>query len=150
MAEKLAEMNSHLDELVQANQRSDCRQKSQGGTTISNWSRSIRSCNDSPCDPLTGLWNRRKYNESIVPEWLRCLTHRKPVSLLFIDVDYFKNYNDLYGHVAGDECLIKIGETIKASLTRPSDMAVRYGGEEFVVLLTETGKKMPRKSLNCC
>ena len=64
---------------------------------------------------------------------------------MFLDVDYFKNYNDLYGHVAGDECLIKIGETIKASLTRPSDMAVRYGGEEFVVILSENGKKDAQK-----
>ncbi len=146
MAEKLAEMNSHLDELVL--QRTE--DLTVANHKVEQQNLELEQINQelqrlSLHDPLTGLWNRRKYNESIVPEWLRCLTHQKPVSLLFLDVDYFKNYNDLYGHVAGDECLIKIGETIKASLTRPSDMAVRYGGEEFVVLLAETGKKDAQK-----
>jgi len=63
------------------------------------------------------------------------------MALLFIDVDYFKNYNDQYGHMAGDECLIKISETLKTSLSRSTDMAVRYGGEEFIVLLSETMKE---------
>ena len=142
MGEKLAEMNSHLDDLVF--QRT--KDLTESNKTVEQQNLELAQINQelqqlSLNDPLTGLWNRRKYKETVGLEWQRCLNHQKPISLLFIDVDYFKNYNDLYGHVAGDECLIKIAETLKSSLTRPSDMAVRYGGEEFVVLLSETGKE---------
>jgi diguanylate cyclase (GGDEF)-like protein len=142
MGEKLAEMNTHLDELV-AQRTTDLTVSNQ---KVEQQNLELEQINQelqrlSLNDPLTGLWNRRKYKETVGLEWQRCLNHQKPVSLLFIDVDYFKNYNDLYGHVAGDECLIKIGETLKASLSRSSDMAVRYGGEEFLVLLPETRKE---------
>ncbi|PKM59909.1 MAG: diguanylate cyclase [Firmicutes bacterium HGW-Firmicutes-4] len=142
MGEKLAEMNTHLDELV-AQRTTDLTVSNQ---KVEQQNLELEQINQelqrlSLNDPLTGLRNRRKYKETVGLEWQRCLNHHKPVSLLFIDVDYFKNYNDLYGHVAGDECLIKIGETLKASLSRSSDMAVRYGGEEFLVLLPETGKE---------
>lgn len=142
MGEQLAEMNSHLDELVL--QRT--KDLTESNNKVAQQNLELEQINQelqrlSLNDPLTGLWNRRKYKETVSLEWQRCLNHQKPISLLFIDVDYFKNYNDLYGHMAGDECLIKIAETLKSALTHSSDMAVRYGGEEFVVLLSETGKE---------
>lgn len=92
-------------------------------------------------DSLTGIWNRRKYDETVSLEWNRCLRHKAPVALILLDVDHFKNFNDAYGHMAGDECLVKIGETIQNSLSRSTDMVARYGGEEFAVLLSETRKE---------
>ncbi|WKY43048.1 diguanylate cyclase [Eubacteriaceae bacterium ES2] len=97
-------------------------------------------------DPLTGLWNRRKYDEVMAIEWKRCLRYNHPISVIFIDIDYFKNYNDAYGHLAGDDCLVQIADILKSSLSRSTDMAVRYGGEEFVILLPETNKNEALKT----
>ena len=142
MSEQLAEMNDHLDELVA--QRT--RELTASNDRIEQQNYELELINHelqrlSLRDPLTELWNRRKYDETIVMEWNRCLRQHHPISLLFIDVDYFKNYNDLYGHVAGDATLIKIGNTLRTALSRPTDMVVRYGGEEFIVLLAETDKE---------
>lgn len=142
MSDKLTDMNDHLDELVLKRTKeltASNKKVEQQNLELEQINQELQRL--SQHDPLTGLWNRRKYKETVGLEWQRCLNHHKPVSLLFIDVDYFKNYNDLYGHVSGDECLIKISATLKASITRSSDMPVRYGGEEFVVLLSETGKE---------
>ncbi len=92
-------------------------------------------------DPLTKLWNRRKYDESIHLEWNRCLRHQRPLALILMDIDNFKEYNDHYGHLAGDDCLTLIGQAIGSLLSRSTDMAARYGGEEFVVVLSETEKE---------
>ena len=92
-------------------------------------------------DPLTGVWNRRKYDQILMMEWSRCMRNKRPLALVVLDLDNFKEYNDTYGHMAGDECLIKIGELLKSSILRPSDLVARYGGEEFVVLLPNTGQK---------
>jgi len=97
-------------------------------------------------DPLTGLWNRRKYDEVLAIEWKRCLRYSHPISVIFIDIDYFKNFNDTYGHLAGDDCLVQIADILKNSLSRSTDMAVRYGGEEFVILLPETNKNEALKT----
>lgn len=142
MGEKLAEMNDHLDELVA--QRT--RELTASNDKVEQQNFELELINHelqrlSLRDPLTELWNRRKYDETINLEWQRCLRQQKPISLLFIDVDYFKNYNDLYGHVAGDGTLIQIGDTLRTALSRPTDMVVRYGGEEFIVLLSETDKE---------
>jgi diguanylate cyclase (GGDEF)-like protein len=99
-------------------------------------------------DPLTGVWNRRKYDEAVELEWHRCLRHQRSIALLLLDIDYFKLLNDTYGHITGDESLVKIGGIIKESLTRSTDIAARYGGEEFVVLLTDTGKEEAKKIAN--
>ncbi|WP_303866424.1 diguanylate cyclase [Acetobacterium wieringae] len=142
MGEKLAEMNDHLDELVA--QRT--RELTASNDRIEQQNYELELINHelqrlSLRDPLTELWNRRKYDETIVMEWNRCLRQKRPISLLFIDVDYFKDYNDLYGHMAGDTALIKIGNTLRTALSRPTDMVVRYGGEEFIVLLAEADKE---------
>ncbi|WP_186843658.1 diguanylate cyclase [Acetobacterium tundrae] len=142
MGEKLTAMNDHLDDLV--SQRT--RELTASNEKVEQQNFELELINHelqklSLRDPLTELWNRRKYDEAIQLEWLRCLKQQNPIALLFIDVDYFKNYNDQYGHIAGDECLMKIGETLRTSLSRPTDMVVRYGGEEFIVLLSETPKE---------
>lgn len=89
-------------------------------------------------DGLTGIDNRRLFDQCIERDWSGALRNQRPFSLLLLDVDYFKRYNDCYGHVQGDQCLITIAETLRACIHRPTDMVARYGGEEFAVLLPDT------------
>ncbi len=89
-------------------------------------------------DSLTNIPNRRRFNETLDVEWRRCLRAKLPLSLLMIDVDHFKAYNDRFGHGAGDVCLATIAGTLATELVRPADMVARYGGEEFAVILPET------------
>jgi diguanylate cyclase (GGDEF)-like protein/PAS domain S-box-containing protein len=89
-------------------------------------------------DGLTGVANRRLLDETLTREWLRAIRDGSPISLLLIDVDYFKLFNDLYGHVAGDKCLQSVAAAIQNVLRRPQDLLARYGGEEFVVVLPNT------------
>jgi diguanylate cyclase (GGDEF)-like protein/PAS domain S-box-containing protein len=89
-------------------------------------------------DGLTGIANRRHLDNTLDLEWRRAMRSAKPLSLIIIDVDYFKNYNDVYGHLAGDSCLQKIAHTIRDSLRRAGNFVARYGGEEFVVILPDT------------
>ncbi len=97
--------------------------------------------NISMKDGLTGIANRRRLDEYLLHEWRRSQRLGRFLSLLMLDIDHFKLYNDNYGHSAGDECLKKIANTIEGSLTRPGDLAARYGGEEFACILPETDLK---------
>ena len=90
-------------------------------------------------DGLTKLANRRHFDEVLGREWLRCQRDGSALSLLFLDVDFFKPFNDHYGHQAGDHCLEKIAEVLRHYTRRPGDLAARYGGEEFVILYPQTG-----------
>jgi diguanylate cyclase (GGDEF)-like protein len=92
----------------------------------------------SAVDGLTGIANRRSFDEALQREWRRAARKGSPVSLLIADVDYFKDFNDGYGHQRGDDCLKKVAHVIAGRLRRPTDLAARYGGEEFVVVLPET------------
>jgi diguanylate cyclase (GGDEF)-like protein/PAS domain S-box-containing protein len=92
----------------------------------------------STTDALTELANRRLLMQRLEDEWRRALRSKEPMSLLLIDVDHFKLYNDLYGHPAGDACLQAVAGVLRSCAARPSDLAARYGGEEFVMLLPET------------
>jgi diguanylate cyclase (GGDEF)-like protein/PAS domain S-box-containing protein len=89
-------------------------------------------------DGLTGISNRRHFDNTLDAEWRRAMRSSTPVSLIMIAIDYFKNYNDFYGHLAGDSCLQKIAHMIRDSLRRAGNIAARYGGEEFAVILPDT------------
>lgn len=92
----------------------------------------------STTDALTGIANRRAFDAFLAREMRRCVRMKKPLSLLMLDIDYFKLFNDKYGHQAGDDCLIKVARQIEQSALRGGDMAARYGGEEFMLVLGET------------
>ncbi len=92
----------------------------------------------SAMDGLTGLANRRHFDAMLRSEWERGERCRHPVSLLMCDVDFFKPYNDNYGHLRGDECLRRISSALQFAIRRPCELAARYGGEEFALLLPET------------
>jgi diguanylate cyclase (GGDEF)-like protein len=89
-------------------------------------------------DSLTGLFNRRRFDENLTRELQRRLRAYSPLSLILVDADYFKAYNDIYGHVPGDDCLRGIAQVISTIVKRPSDTAARYGGEEFACILPDT------------
>jgi two-component system chemotaxis family response regulator WspR len=89
-------------------------------------------------DGLTGIANRRRFDEVLALEWQRGARDKKPLSLLMCDVDCFKLYNDSFGHLAGDLCLKKTAAILTEHLKRPADVAARYGGEEFAIILPDT------------
>ena len=115
---KLEEVNSGLEQKV--------RERTEQLELLSN------------LDGMTGIANRRKMDEYLNHEWELAFRNRQPLSLIILDIDFFKNYNDTYGHPAGDECLKKIVRTISRSLKRSTDFVARYGGEEFVLILSNT------------
>lgn len=92
-------------------------------------------------DGLTGIPNRRHFDEHFAAEWQRARRAETSMSLILMDIDQFKLYNDTYGHQSGDTCLTLVGEALSKSTNRPGDMVARYGGEEFVAVLPDTGKE---------
>ena len=96
-------------------------------------------------DPLTGLANRRHFNQVLSIERRRSTRNLSPLSFIMFDLDHFKDYNDELGHLAGDECLVKVAQVLRTVAGRPGDLAVRYGGEEFGLLLEDTGLEAAAK-----
>ncbi len=92
-------------------------------------------------DPVTSLANHSAFQEFLRGEWRRALREASSLSVLMIDIDRFSEYNDLFGHQTGDECLAKVGRKIKQSVRRPGDLAARYGGEEFGVVMSHTDQQ---------
>lgn len=97
--------------------------------------------NLSYTDGLTGISNRRNFDSYIEMSWNNCLNSSKPLSLIMMDIDYFKLYNDNYGHIKGDDCLKTVAKELSKSAKRTLDLSARYGGEEFVIILPETHKE---------
>jgi diguanylate cyclase (GGDEF)-like protein len=104
-------------------------------------------------DGLTGVANRRQFDLTLIKEWYRLKRENLPLSLIICDIDYFKRYNDYYGHIEGDNCLKKVAEGISNGVKRTGDLVARYGGEEFVVVLPNTSldgaKKVAENIRNC-
>jgi diguanylate cyclase (GGDEF)-like protein len=92
----------------------------------------------SALDTLTQIANRRRFDAVLRQEWRRSARDESPLSLVFCDIDYFKRFNDTYGHQAGDECLVRVAQAMEETLNRPADLVARYGGEEFIALLVDT------------
>jgi len=86
-------------------------------------------------DALTGLKNRRVFDEQLEELWQQAIDHGRTIAILLVDVDHFKAYNDLYGHQAGDQALRRVAQTLQTFVSRPVDLVVRYGGEEFAAIL---------------
>jgi diguanylate cyclase (GGDEF)-like protein len=89
-------------------------------------------------DGLTGVANRRRGDNYLEEVWTRLRREKQPLSIVMLDVDHFKAFNDTYGHQAGDECLVAVAEAVYAQLMRPTDLVARYGGEEFIIILPNT------------
>lgn len=92
----------------------------------------------SSLDGLTGIANRRRFDQTLEREWKRAARNNQPLALIMCDIDYFKEYNDLYGHQSGDACLRQLAKLLETSMRRGGDLAARYGGEEFAILLPDT------------
>ena len=92
----------------------------------------------SNTDELTKIGNRRSFNSVFVTEWQRTIRNKKSIALMIIDIDFFKLYNDTYGHIEGDKCLTTVAQTLRACMKRPADSIWRYGGEEFAIILPDT------------
>ena len=89
-------------------------------------------------DSLTKLYNRRTFEERAMEHWRQAARSKESLAILLLDIDHFKLYNDCYGHIAGDDCIVKVAEAIQTTLSRPGDLCARYGGEEFIVMLPTT------------
>ena len=125
MASKVHQHNEQLEQLVK--QRTHALE-------LANQQLAALSTTDS----LTGIANRRRFDEVLQTELRRAARSHQAVALLMLDIDYFKNYNDHYGHLSGDDCLRQIGQVLQAQMRRASDLAARYGGEEFAVILFDS------------
>ena len=125
MASKVYQHNEHLEEQVAARTRE---------LELANRKLEALSATDS----LTGIANRRRFDEALTSELRRAVRSQKPLALLMLDVDFFKNYNDRYGHLAGDDCLRTVAQILRTSSRRATDLAARYGGEEFSIIVAES------------
>jgi diguanylate cyclase (GGDEF)-like protein/PAS domain S-box-containing protein len=101
-------------------------------------------------DGLTGVANRRMFDSVLEVEWANAKRNQQPLSLILLDIDYFKQYNDSYGHIQGDDCLKRVAKTLSSSATRSKDFIARFGGEEFVLVLPETDEKAAKKVAERC
>lgn len=101
-------------------------------------------------DGLTGVANRRMFDSVLASEWASAQRSRQPLSLILLDIDHFKQYNDHYGHIQGDDCLKRVGQALSQAASRPRDFVGRFGGEEFVLVLPETDAAAARHIAERC
>lgn len=135
LGNEIGDLSRHIDSLVAQ------VQKQQGQLQAQSLEMQRLSYNDG----LTGLANRRRFDQALTLNWALAQRNRSSVALIMCDVDYFKPYNDHYGHLQGDEALRKVGAAIRSAVTRQSDLAARYGGEEFAILLPDTDENGARE-----
>jgi diguanylate cyclase (GGDEF)-like protein len=110
-----------------------------GDVLDTQWSQKLRKANLlAASDGLTQISNRRGFDSHLEHQWNLMLREQLPISIILCDVDYFKLFNDFYGHLAGDDCLKSIAQALQSSLARPGDLVARYGGEEFAAILPQT------------
>ncbi len=147
--ELVARIRAHSKSFLTQLQRDDAFRKLrelQAQLEVSNEALQRLSC----LDGLTGIANRRRFDEFFGNEWMRAVRRETPLAVILVDIDYFKTYNDNYGHQRGDETLTQVATSLSTVLNRPADLVARYGGEEFVVVLPETtvtGAKLIAESL---
>ncbi|WP_455235333.1 GGDEF domain-containing response regulator, partial [Thiogranum longum] len=142
--ELLARIRAHAKSYLAQKERDEAfkslrnmqKQLENVNTELSRSNRELKRLSSS--DGLTGVANRRRFDEILAEEWQRAARTGMPLSLLFADIDFFKRYNDHYGHQAGDDCLKKVAEALQTTVHRPADLVSRYGGEEFVLILPDT------------
>ncbi|MBF0265665.1 MAG: GGDEF domain-containing protein [Gammaproteobacteria bacterium] len=101
----------------------------------------VRAISESLHDPLTGMWNRRYFDERLHEEWKRAIRSNFSISIIYLDIDYFKQYNDHYGHNLGDQCLKSVATCIKENILRSGEITARIGGEEFAIVLPSSDEK---------
>ncbi|KKO46448.1 hypothetical protein WG68_03750 [Arsukibacterium ikkense] len=101
-------------------------------------------------DPLTGIANRRKYDQVLQQLWRTAIRQHSNLAIIMLDIDHFKEYNDHYGHAAGDKILFQVASSLKQSLRRPNDFIGRYGGEEFVILLPDSDEAGSKQLIEHC
>lgn len=101
-------------------------------------------------DGLTGVANRRMFDSILEAEWINARRNNQPLSILMLDIDYFKQYNDHYGHIQGDDCLKRVAQVLSKAATRSRDFCARFGGEEFVIVLPETDEADAKKVAQRC
>jgi diguanylate cyclase (GGDEF)-like protein/PAS domain S-box-containing protein len=101
-------------------------------------------------DGLTGIANRRMFDKVFELEWVNAMRNHQPLSVIMLDIDYFKQYNDLYGHIQGDDSLKRVGQVLSGGATRSRDFLARFGGEEFVLVLPETDEESAKKVAERC
>ena len=142
--ELLARIRSHAKSYLAQKERDDAFK------SLSHMQEQLEKMNDelacsnrelqrlSSMDGLTGVANRRQFDETLAKEWQRGIRTQLPLSIIFADIDFFKRYNDHYGHQSGDDCLKKVAAALAATVHRPADLVSRYGGEEFVMILPDT------------
>ena len=153
MLDALAAQVTGAIHLVSTNQRLSeiVREVAEKSAALEKANAQLRDANDtlrrlSNSDGLTGIANRRRFDRGMRSEWRRAYRHHSELSLLLLDIDDFKAYNDGYGHLAGDDCLKRIAAALSTAITRPDALVARYGGEEFAVLLPRTDAA---KALRC-
>jgi diguanylate cyclase (GGDEF)-like protein len=128
------ELLARVKSALRLKQETDCRKARE--VELVELSEQLRKL--SVVDGLTGIANRRNFDEELTRIWRRAQRESAPVSLVLIDIDHFKKYNDHYGHLAGDDCLRRVAQALQHTVRRPFDLVARYGGEEFAVVLPDT------------
>lgn len=130
--------NAHLYEQVQEYSRTLADKVAERTARLEQLNQELQGLADR--DGLTGVANRRRGDGYLLEVWTRLRRDKEPLSVIMLDVDHFKAFNDNYGHQAGDDCLVAVAETVRAQLLRPADLVARYGGEEFMIILPNTDR----------